>query len=190
MAKNPGSLEFILLGLLALRPATGYDLKKTMDLSVRYISPFALSQIYPTLKRLAADGQVTYKVVERSGKTSLKIYSITAAGQERFRLWLASPYNPDPYRFDTFTLRFYFSSLLDQPTLLTHIRTELAFRQTQLKTARAFELADLGHLQPVEAVDLQRTVKFWALYHQYGLQFMETYIRWLEHILGVVEAGL
>jgi DNA-binding PadR family transcriptional regulator len=190
MAKNPGSLEFILLGLLALRPATGYDLKKTMDLSVRYISPFALSQIYPTLKRLAADGLVTYQVVERSGKTNLKIYSITAAGQERFRQWLASPYTPDPYRFDTFTLRFYFSSLLDQPTLLTHIRTELAFRQAQLKTARAFELTDLGHLQPVEAVDLQRTVKFWALYHQYGLEFMETYTRWLEHILGVVEAGL
>jgi DNA-binding PadR family transcriptional regulator len=35
MAQNTNSLEFILLGLLTLHPSTGYDLKKTMDQSIR-----------------------------------------------------------------------------------------------------------------------------------------------------------
>jgi len=190
MAKGPNSLEFILLGLLTLRPSTGYDLKKTMDISVRYISPVALSQIYPTLKRMTQNGLVTYRLVERRGKTDLKIYSITRAGQELFLKWLAEPHKPDPYRFDTFTLRFYFSSLLDKATLLNHIRTELAFRQVQLDIARNLKLNDLGDMAPIEELDMTRTVKFWELYHQYGLQFMETYTNWLKYIRGVVEKGI
>jgi DNA-binding PadR family transcriptional regulator len=190
MAQGPNSLEFILLGLLALRPSTGYDLKKTMDRSVRYISPVALSQIYPTLKRMAQAGLVDYRVVERGGKTDLKIYSITRSGQDLFQKWLAEPHKPDPYRFDTFPLRFYFSSLLDKTTLLDHVRSELSFRRAQLVAAKDFNLNNLGKLEPVTAVDMNRTIKFWELYHQYGLEFMETYTRWLEHILQAVDEGL
>lgn len=190
MLKGPNSLEFILLGLLSLRPSTGYDLKKTMDMSIRFISPVALSQIYPTLKQMTAQELVTFRIEERDGKPNLKIYSITEAGQALFRQWLAEPYKPDPYRFDYFTLRFYFSSLLDKSTLLNHIRTELAFRQAQLETARNFNFNNLGDLDPVKAVNIERTVKFWELYHQYGLAFMETYTRWLEHILQIVEKDL
>jgi DNA-binding PadR family transcriptional regulator len=187
MAQGPNSLEFILLGLLALRPSTGYDLKKTMDVSVRYISPVALSQIYPTLKRMEQAGLVEFRLVERSGRTDLKIYSITAAGQDIFRKWLAEPHKPDPYRFDTFALRFYFSSLLDKTTLLSHIRTELEFRKTQLNNTRDLDGTVLGALEPIAAIDMDKTVKLWQMYHQYGLKFLETYTNWLEGILKNVE---
>ena len=190
MAQGPNSLEFILLGLLSLRPSTGYDLKKTMDISVRYISPVALSQIYPTLKRMAQGGLVEYRLVERSGRTDLKIYSITDAGQDLFRKWLKEPHKPDPYRFDTFALRFYFSSLLDKTTLLDHIRTELDFRKTQLKNTRSLDGTVLGNLEPIEIIDMGKTVKIWQMYHQYGLQFLETYTNWLESILDTVEEEL
>ena len=190
MAQGPNSLEFILLGLLALRPSTGYDLKKTMDISVRYISPVALSQIYPTLKRMAQDGLVKYRLVERSEKTDLKIYSITDAGQNLFRLWLAEPHKPDPYRFDRFALRFYFSSLLDKTTLLDHIHTELLFRISQLKDTRNLDETALGNLNPIEAIDMDKTLKIWHMYHQYGLQFLEIYTNWLECILKTVDEEL
>jgi DNA-binding PadR family transcriptional regulator len=190
MAQGPNSLEFILLGLLALRPSTGYDLKKTMDITVRYISPVALSQIYPTLKRMMQAGLVEYELVERSGKTDLKIYSITDAGQDLFREWLAEPHKPDPYRFDTFALRFYFSSLLDKTSLLDHIQTELDFRKTQLKNTRNLDETVLGTLEPIKAIDMNKTVKIWQMYHQYGLQFLETYTNWLESILKSVEEEL
>jgi DNA-binding PadR family transcriptional regulator len=191
MSKGSNSLEFILLGLLALRPSTGYGLKKTMDISIRYISPVALSQIYPTLKKMTKDGLVTFEVQQRSGKPDLKTYSITETGEKALREWLAEPLQPDPHRFDTFTLKFYFSSLLDKPTLLKHIRTELAFRQDQLAAARQLAPTEaIGSLDPIEAVDIERMVKFWGLYYQYGLQFMETYTHWLEHIQQLVEQGL
>lgn len=190
MAQGPNSLEFILLGLLSLRPSTGYDLKKTMDITVRYISPVALSQIYPTLKRMNQAGMVDYEVVERGGKTDLKIYSITAAGQELFQKWLAEPHKPDPYRFDTFALRFYFSSLLDKAILLDHIRTELDFRKLQLKNTRTLDETVFGTLEPIQAIDMNKTVKIWQMYHQYGLQFLETYTTWLESILNTVEKEL
>lgn len=190
MAQGPNSLEFILLGLLTLRPSTGYDLKKTMDVSVRYISPVALSQIYPTLKRMAQNGLVQYQLVERSGKTDLKIYSLTDMGQALFRKWLEEPLKPDPYRFDTFALRFYFSSLLEKPVLLGFIRSELDFRRAQLQAAHDLDETVLGNLAPIRAVDLNKTMKIWQMYHQYGQQFLETYTSWLERILQTVEAEL
>jgi DNA-binding PadR family transcriptional regulator len=191
MSKGPNSLEFILLGLLALRPSTGYDLKKMLDISIRYISPVALSQIYPTLKQMTANGLVTFQIEEREGKPDLKTYSITKAGETAFREWLVEPYKPDPHRFDYFTLRFYFSSLLDKPSLLKHIRMELAFREEQLAAARQLGPAEaIGNLNPIEAVDMKRMVKFWELYYQYGLQFMETYTHWLEQIQQLVERDL
>ena len=190
MAQGPNSLEFILLGLLALRPSTGYDLKKTMDISVRYISPVALSQIYPTLKRMTQDGLVEFQLVERSGKTDLKIYSITEIGQTLFRKWLAEPHKPDPYRFDTFALRFYFSSLLDKYTLLNHINTELDFRKSQLENTRNLDETAVSNLDPIKAIDLDRTLKIWQMYRQYGLQFLETYTNWLEDIQGSVTKGI
>ena len=183
MAKGADSLDFILLGLLALHPSTGYNLKKVMDQSIRYITPVALSQIYPALKHLATQGLVTFQVEERTGKPNLKIYSITESGLTLFRQWLAEPYQPDPYRYDHFILRFYFSSQLDHPGLLNHTRTELAFRQSQLEAMRNRELDTPDSM---DALDMERMAKFWRSYHQYGVQFLETYTHWLEHILQVV----
>jgi DNA-binding PadR family transcriptional regulator len=191
MAKGPNSLEYILLGLLTLKPATGYDLKKTMDMSVRYISSVALSQIYPTLKQMAEDGLVTFEVVDRPGKTDLKIYTITPAGEQVFRRWLAEPHQPDLYHTEFFTLRFYFSSMVDRETLLRNVSAELDFRKAQLEAGLQIDIGALTvGLQPVPSVDMDRTRRFWGLYHEYGLDFLRTYIHWLEHVMELVEEGL
>jgi DNA-binding PadR family transcriptional regulator len=189
MSKGPHSLEFILLGLLQLKPSTGYDLKKTMDKSIRFISPVALSQIYPTLKQLNAEELVEFQVEAREGKPDLKIYRVTPKGEAVFREWLQEPYVPDPYRFDYFTLRFSFSSMLPKALLIKYIRTELEFRREQALASQNFDISNLGELQPTPQMDMDRTTQFWALYHSYGIEFMKTYIRWLEQILDFAEQG-
>lgn len=187
MSKGPHSLEFILLGLLQLKPATGYDLKKMMDKSIRFISPVALSQIYPTLKALKTEDFVEYHVEVRDGKPDLKIYRVTPKGITIFHEWLQEPYVPDPYRFDYFTLRFSFSSMLPNSLLINLIRTELEFRREQAAASQDFDIRNLGDLQPIPELDMERTIQFWAQYHHYGIEFMKTYIHWLEQILDFAE---
>src|SRR6266536_1228811 len=48
----------VVLGLLALRPRSGYEIKQTIDKTTRFFWNASYGQIYPELRRLAAAGLV------------------------------------------------------------------------------------------------------------------------------------
>jgi PadR family transcriptional regulator AphA len=56
------SLRFALLGALADRPRTGYELLKHFEQSLAYAWPASHSQIYPELSRLRED-----RLIEQTG---------------------------------------------------------------------------------------------------------------------------
>ena len=49
----------VILGLLAMRPRSGYEIKTFVDRSTRYFWPAIYGQIYPELRRLAEAGLVS-----------------------------------------------------------------------------------------------------------------------------------
>ena len=68
-------LESILLGVLARHPMTGYDLKKFLDTSGRFIrSNTQMSQVYRSLSTMEDRGWVTHSVEVRPGATDAKTY--------------------------------------------------------------------------------------------------------------------
>src|SRR4051812_30345874 len=79
-----------LLGQLAWREQTPYELAKAMGANVRYFWPRAESHVYREVKRLAASGLAT---AERgaTGRRPRSTYRITAAGREALASWLARP---------------------------------------------------------------------------------------------------
>ena len=85
--------SYAILGLLALRPWTTYELAQQMDRALGRFWPRAESRIYEEVKRLhergLADRERTY--VGRRPRTS---YSITAAGRRALGEWLAQPPRP------------------------------------------------------------------------------------------------
>ena len=83
------SLEPILLGLLET-PASGYDLKKVFDHTVRHFWNAELSQIYPTLHRLRRAGFVVSSKKPSAKGPDREVYSRTPLGTEKLRSWLAS----------------------------------------------------------------------------------------------------
>jgi hypothetical protein len=48
----------VILGLLDLRPRSGYEIKRTVDRSTRYFWSASYGQIYPELRRLAKAGLI------------------------------------------------------------------------------------------------------------------------------------
>ena len=52
------SLRYALVGLLASRPSSGYELSKRFAVSMAHVWPVGHSQIYPELSRLLADGLI------------------------------------------------------------------------------------------------------------------------------------
>jgi DNA-binding PadR family transcriptional regulator len=92
------TLGHALLGLLARRPSTGYELARRMDRPVGWFWTARHSQIYPELARLEAAGLVDHADVPGAGPRQSKRYAVTPAGLDALREWVASDLEPQPVR--------------------------------------------------------------------------------------------
>ena len=82
------STSYAVLGLLAIQPWSTYELARQMDRSLGFVWPRARSVVYDEPKNLVAHGLAKAKI-ERYGRRSRTIYSITRAGRTELRRWLA-----------------------------------------------------------------------------------------------------
>ena len=106
------SLRHALLGLLADTPQNGYDLTKRFEQTLSsHAWSAGHSQIYPELKRMAAEGLA--EVVDEGSRGS-KVYGVTEAGRAELRRWMFSPLGDTPPR-NEFALRLFLLSSLDLP---------------------------------------------------------------------------
>lgn len=103
------SLRHAVLGLLARRPSTGYELTRTFDRSLRTSWQASHSQIYPELAKLEVAGLVE---VLKHGARRSKTYAITTAGRAELRRWLVEV-TPDRSQRSESGLRLFLTPLLD-----------------------------------------------------------------------------
>lgn len=79
-----------LLGMLAVRSWTGYELTRQVRRSLRFVWPTSEGHLYREQKRLVTLG---WAVVDReqAGRRERNRYTITPAGREALARWLATP---------------------------------------------------------------------------------------------------
>jgi DNA-binding PadR family transcriptional regulator len=82
--------SFAILGLLALRPWTTYELAKQMAVSLHNFWPRAESKLYEEPKKLVAHGLATVES-DAVGRRRRAVYPITPAGREALRRWFDEP---------------------------------------------------------------------------------------------------
>jgi len=87
MAGRPNDTTYAILGLLAMRDWSAYELTKEMQRSVRYFWPRAESAVYVELKKLRDSGHAKTRV-EHNGKRRTTTYSITGKGRTKLQRWL------------------------------------------------------------------------------------------------------
>src|SRR3954463_3121307 len=104
---EPTAVTWALLGLIRLRPRSGYDLKQAVDRTIRHFWAASYGQIYPELKRLESAGWIVGDDAPRGGRAR-PVYRATETGQEALRDWLAGPDTRIEMR-DESLLRLFFS---------------------------------------------------------------------------------
>src|SRR2546427_2535533 len=100
MARKTGTTEYAVLGMLALGPGSGYDLKKRIEGSVAHFWSESYGQIYPILARLASRRLVERRLERQKGKPDRYVYSITAEGEKRLGSWLREAAPEEGFRKD------------------------------------------------------------------------------------------
>ena len=111
------SLSHVLLGLLADRPASGYDLLKRFNISLANVWPARQSQIYAELGRLAESELID---VVDEGPRGRKEYALTDAGLAELRRWLTET-NPAKTRRNEAMMRVFFLGVLTRDQALAYL---------------------------------------------------------------------
>src|SRR3954454_5240774 len=77
----------VVLGLLSMRPRSGYDIKTVVDRSTRFFWAASYGQIYPELKRLEEEGLIEGEDVPDGGRER-RVYKLTPAAHDALQEWL------------------------------------------------------------------------------------------------------
>ena len=169
------SLRYALLGLLADRPYSGWQLLKHFEGSLAYAWPALHSQIYPELARLREAG-----LIEQTGEgpRGAKEYSLTPSGREQIERWLRET-TPGRNTRDEALLRVFFLWLLDPDEAAAYLDREADFQRRLL--------ADLERIAASPGPDDARE-RSYRLALDFGLRVTRTRRDWAEDSARAVRA--
>lgn len=167
----------VLLGLLTVEPMSGYDLGQAIRASVGFFWNESYGQIYPNLKRLAAEGMVTAKTERQEGKPDKRIYSITQNGRERLAEWLMVDPQPEVAR-NELLLKLFFGAQVSPEISIQHV-------ERMVKRERAF----LREFHRIESEELPKSrqypdAPYWKMAARFGQLELEAHQRWGEETLA------
>lgn len=181
-------LELAILGILLEAPMHGYELRKQLTTKLgAFRAAISYGSLYPTLRRLQADGYITETTPDAASNTTevpimttrrgRVVYAITAEGKERFAELLAQA-GPETFDDPAFGVHFAFFARTDRQTRLRILegrRRRVEERREGLREvlARAAERLDAYTLE------LQR----------HGLEAAEREVRWLEELIATERSG-
>jgi PadR family transcriptional regulator AphA len=176
MARKAGTTEYAVLGMLALGPGSGYDLKKRIEGSVAHFWRESYGQIYPILSRLAGQGLVDRRLEHQKGKPDRHVYSITGKGLERLGGWLGEPAPEERFRSELL-LKLFFGR---RRPVGENIRQVERFRQRQQALRR-------GYAETERAIRRERRahldMPYWLMTLRFGQYRANALLRWSEETL-------
>jgi DNA-binding PadR family transcriptional regulator len=171
---------YVILGILAIHDdQSGYEIRKTIQQSVGFFWGESYGQIYPTLKRLAADGLIVPSKSASQARTRRQEYSITAAGRSALQKWLAVPYRDDRPR-DEFLLKLFFGVEAAPGVSIAHIRKFQEKNRAMLATL--LQLESLGRAHSSHHPGFP----FWILTLNFGLAQLRSALEWSESALAML----
>ena len=167
-------IRFAVLGMLKLRPMTGYEIKQTYQKGPANFMLVGFGQIYPVLAKLRRE-KLARPDRQRGARESVRHF-ITHKGEEALREWLFSPADPSNHR--ELLLRLFFAAPPELAGLRRHVE---AFRRE--------EQARLGHYDETrkwlgEARAQDPRLPIWKLVLEYGVSQSESRVRWAEQALA------
>ena len=119
MKENTGKTKYVLLGLLAHSPQTGYSIKKSIEYEYSHFWQESYGQIYPTLKILVQEGLAVEDSESGNGRGQIT-YSITGAGTAELKKWLSEAPDIEKLRYEIL-LKVSFGASTEPAVILGHL---------------------------------------------------------------------
>jgi DNA-binding PadR family transcriptional regulator len=115
-----GPTSYVVLGMLAMGPQSGYDIKQLADISTRHFWATSYGQIYPELRRLAAADLVKGEDASR-GTRQRTVFHLTQKGRQEFKTWVADPAITSCEIRDEMLLKLFFADAMPRKDTVRHL---------------------------------------------------------------------
>jgi len=177
-ARSLTTTGYAILGVLAIKPRTAYELALEMRHCFEYFWPRDDARVYKDAKTLAAGDLVTAQK-EFIGKRPRTTYSITAQGRKALEQWLAGPSQPATLEFEglikVFLARF---GTLDQ--LLATVQQVQADAEYRLRVATNVRQIYLEGCAPFQ----DEFVHVWAFVYDFQVSNFQMLHAWATRTIG------
>ena len=175
-------LSHAILGFLEYQPMSGYNLKKHFDRSVAHFWSATQSHIYKSLEILESEGMVKSQLIQQEGKPNQKQYQITDAGRTELRRWLSTPL-PVEHPRAAWLIQIFFAHNLANEEIASLFEKRIEYLRTYLSQLQdAQKTMDENY----KKMDMKRLQSLWQLTLDYGIDYYQHEINWLEETLTVV----
>ncbi|MGO9316353.1 MAG: PadR family transcriptional regulator [Terracidiphilus sp.] len=173
---------YVILGMLSTAPkGSGYEIHKAIEENFGSFWGESYGQIYPTLKRLAAEGLIEACQPATVPKKRRQEYALTEAGRASLREWLALPFQNDPPR-NEFLLKLFFGHEAAPGVALAHVRELQERNRRMLATLEGIEKMAREHQSK------NPNLPYWMLTLGLGLAMTRAALDWGDSALKELEA--
>jgi DNA-binding PadR family transcriptional regulator len=149
---------YVILGMVAKEPRSGYEIKAIVDKTVRFFWAASYGQIYPELKRLSEAGLIV-GVDSPTGGRRRTVYEITADGEEELRAWLRLP--PETFEMrEEGLLKLFFAGALPPGEAAEILRAMRTHREAVNRELRAMREAKGGDGDAYALMVLRSGIEF------------------------------
>jgi PadR family transcriptional regulator, regulatory protein AphA len=179
MSPRNNTTQYAILGLLAVRPMSGYDLSKSLRESLNHFWAESNGQIYPSLKRLAAEGLIIPVVTHHTGRRTPQKYALAPAGRKKLKEWLGEPPKPQPPR-NELLLKLFLGRSAPRGAVERHIASFK--RQYEEILSTFMGIAACIRKEQARSPDL----KYWMLCLEHGIRLRQAQIDWCSSALRVL----
>ena len=172
------AIEHSILGMISLKPCSGYDLKAEFEKGgAALLSASSFGSIYPHLKRLEQDGLIEAQEKDHDGRHK-KVYELTALGWQELSNWLeqASEY-PMPTRDELLLKMLFWGSAGKERTTLIE----------QLQARREESLDLLNYMADWQSNGTAFVDEYNALMFSYMRNRLESDLAWIADTITQLE---
>lgn len=156
-----------LLGLIALQPMHGYDLKTALDRLFGRTTPVNVGQVYTAIAKLERDGLVRAERVARADRSELKVFHLTENGSAELQRWFREPVEKVALRDEFF------------------LKLTLARRSGQADAGQILRRQRAAHIQTMQELTILKSAETEiepeiVLLIEGAILHLEADLRWLE----------
>lgn len=171
--------SYAVLGLLSIKPWTGYELTQQATRSLRFAWPKSERLLYAEPKKLVEQGMATSRE-ESVGKRSRAVYTITDEGRAALATWMSTSPQPPVLEAESL-LRLLFAENGTTEDLIAALDAMAEYAAEMFEQVTAI---NNGYLQGEHPFP-QRT-HLSVLFATFQLELFDLMVRWVEYAQGEI----